>query len=51
VIGDGAYDRRRRYSAILARQAIPIIPIRKNGQLWKDGSPSAHVRKDTLRAT
>jgi len=34
VTADGAYDTRRCHTAILARKAIPIIPIRKNGRLW-----------------
>lgn len=34
---DGGYDTRRCHSAIIDRQAtpiIPIIPIRKNGRPW-----------------
>lgn len=33
------------------RQATAIIPIRKNGRLWKDDCPAAIARNDTLRAT
>ncbi|MCZ4270144.1 IS5 family transposase [Rhodobacteraceae bacterium G21628-S1] len=51
VTADGAYDTRRCQTAILARKAIPIIPIRKNGRLWKDDSPAARARSETLRAT
>lgn len=28
-----------------------IIPIRKNGRLWKDDGPAARARNETLRAT
>lgn len=48
---DGANDTRRRHTAIVERDAIPIIPIRKNGRLWKDDCPAARARNDTLRAT
>ena len=51
VTADGAYDTRRCHTAILAREATPIIPIRKNGRLWKEDCPAARVRNDTLRAT
>ncbi len=51
VTADGAYDTRRRHTAILSREATPIIPIRKNGRLWKDDCPAARARNETLRAT
>ena len=63
VTADGAYDTRRCHTAILAREATPIIPIRKNGRLWKDDCPAAldivlgpmadtvSPRNETLRAT
>ncbi len=51
VTADGAYDTRRCHKAITDRQATPIIPIRKNGRLWKEDCPAARVRNDTLRAT
>jgi hypothetical protein len=51
VTADGAYDTRRCHSAIIARDAIPIIPIRKNGRPWKEDCPAARARNDTLRAT
>ena len=35
----------------LARDAVPIIPIRKNGRLWKEDCPAAIARNETLRAT
>ena len=51
VTADGAYDTRRCHTAIIEREAVPIIPIRKNGRLWKDDCQAAKVRNDTLRAT
>jgi hypothetical protein len=50
VTADGAYDTRRCHKAIIDRQATPIIPIRKNGRLWKDDCPAARARNQTLRA-
>ncbi|MGV8984786.1 MAG: transposase [Cypionkella sp.] len=51
VTRDGAYDTRRRHTAIIARRATPIIPIGKNGRLWKEDCPAAMARNETLRAT
>ena len=51
VTADGAYDTRRCHKAIIERGAVPIIPIRKNGRLWKEDCPAARARNDTLRAT
>ncbi|WP_282603806.1 IS5 family transposase [Paracoccus sp. PARArs4] len=51
VTADGAYDTRRCHTAVLERDAVPIIPIRKNGRPWKDDGPAARVRNETLRAT
>lgn len=51
VTADGAYDTRRCHTAVLEREAVPIIPIRKNGKPWKDDGPAARVRNETLRAT
>ncbi len=51
VTADGAYDTRRCHTAILKRDAIPIIPIRKNGRLWKEDCPAAITRNETLQAT
>lgn len=48
---DGAYDTRRCYTAIIDRQANPIIPIRKNGRLWKAECQAAITRNETQRAT
>jgi len=44
VTADGAYDTRRCHIAIIARQATPIIPIRKNGRLWNEDCPAATAR-------
>ena len=51
VTADGAYDTRRCHTAIIDRQAIPIIPIRKNGRPWKEDCSAAIARNDTLRST
>ena len=51
VTADGAYDTSRCHKAIIERDAVPIIPIRKNGRLWKEDCPAARARNDTLRAT
>ncbi|TGD41150.1 IS5 family transposase, partial [Pseudotabrizicola sediminis] len=63
VTADGAYDMRRCHTAIIDRQATPIIPIRKNGRPWKEDCPAAldivlgpmadnvSPRNETLRAT
>lgn len=51
VTGDGAFDTRRCHSAILARGGTGVIPIRKNGRLWKEDCPAALARNDILRAT
>ncbi len=48
---DGAYDTRRCHTAIIDRQATAIIPIRRNGRLWKEDCPAAIARNETLRAT
>ena len=51
VTADGAYDTRRCNSAIIERGAAPILPIRKNGRLWKEDCTAAQVRNETLRTT
>ena len=51
VMADGAYDTRRCHKAIIEREAVPIIPIRRNGRLWKEDCPAARVRNETLRTT
>ena len=44
-------DTRRCHTTLIARDAVPIIPIRKNGRPWKEDCPVAKVRNETLRAT
>ncbi|TCM86552.1 DDE family transposase [Rhodovulum steppense] len=51
VTADGACDTRRGHTAIIKRQAVAIIPIRKNGRPWQEGCPGAIARNETLRAT
>ena len=51
VTADGAYDTRRCHKAIIECDAVPIIPIRKNGRFWKEDCPAARARDDTLRET
>ncbi|EIE49648.1 transposase IS4 family protein [Citreicella sp. 357] len=46
-----ACDARHCHTTIRARDAVPIIPIRKNGRLWKKDYPGTKVRNETLRAT
>ena len=36
MTADGAYDTRRSHKAVIERDVVPIIPIRKNGRLWKE---------------
>ena len=51
VTGDGAFDTRRCHTAILERGGTAVIPIRRNGRLWKEDCPAAKARNDILRAT
>ena len=51
VTGDGAFDTRRCHTAIVDRGGTAVIPIRKNGRLWKEDCPAARARNDILRAT
>lgn len=51
VTVDGGYDTRRRLTAILALDATPIIQIRKNERLWKDGCPAVRGQHETLPTT
>ena len=48
---DGACDTRRCHFAIIGRKVTPIIPIRKNGRLWKEDCPAAKARNETLHGT
>jgi IS5 family transposase len=38
VSGDGAYDKRKCYQAIEARQATAAIPPRKDAKIWRHGN-------------
>lgn len=51
VTGDGAFDTRRCHTAIVNRGGTAIIPIRRNGRLWKEDCPAARARNDILRAS
>jgi hypothetical protein len=51
VSGDGAYDTKGSHKAIAERGADAVIPVRKNGRPWKENTPGANVRNNTLRAT
>jgi hypothetical protein len=51
VTGDGAFDTRRCHTAILDRGGTAIIPIRRNGRLWREDCPAATARNEILRAT
>jgi hypothetical protein len=46
---DGAYDTRRCHTAILEHNAKAIIPICKNGRLWREYCPAAAARNTILR--
>jgi Transposase DDE domain len=49
VTADGAYNTRRCHTAILEHEATVIIPIRKNGRLWREDCPAAVARNAILR--
>lgn len=51
VSADGAYDTRACHAAIATRNAIAVIPTRRNGRPWKEATPGADARNDILRAT
>jgi len=51
VTAEGVYDTRRCPGANIAGGGTAIIPIRKNGRPWKEDSPAAQARNETLRAT
>jgi len=51
VSGDGAYDTKGGRKALAERGADAVIPVRKNGKPWKENTPGAKVRNDTLRAS
>lgn len=49
VYGDGAYDTRKCYQAILERGAEPVIPPRKTAKIWKDRGKWAEWRNQAVR--
>ncbi len=50
VTADGAYDTRKCYEAIAARDAHAVIPPRKNAKPWKPTSAGAIARNDAVNA-
>jgi hypothetical protein len=51
LTGDGAFDTRRCRTAILKRGGTAVIPVRKNGQRWRQDWLAAIARNEILRAT
>lgn len=51
VSGDGAYDTKKCHQAIAKRNAEPIIPTRRNAQIWKGKTTWAKSRNETLILT
>lgn len=49
VIGDGAYDTKECYQAIVERGAEPIIPPRKGAKLWESDEKWAQWRNDAIK--
>lgn len=50
VSADGAYDTRACLDAIAQRQAMAVIPPRKNARVWKKHSPGSAARNEAIRA-
>jgi len=50
VCADGAYDTRDCLDAIAERQAVAVIPPRKNASHWKKSSPGSAQRNEAIRA-
>ena len=50
VCADGAYDTRGCLDAIAERQAIAVIPPRKNASHWKKSSAGSAHRNEAIRA-
>lgn len=51
VSGSGAYDTKQCHEAIPRRQAVALIPCRKNARPWKDSRPAAQARNEIVRVT
>lgn len=49
VTGDGAFDTRSCYTAILERGGTAVIPIRKNGRRWRESCPCNPIQHRKLR--
>ena len=49
--GDGAYDKRKVYDALIKREIAPIIVPRRNARIWQHGNSKAppHPRDEALR--
>lgn len=50
VTADGAYDTRKCYEAVAARNAYAVIPPRKNAKPWKPTSAGAIARNEAVGA-
>jgi Transposase DDE domain len=50
VGGDGAYDTKKCHAVIARRNADAVIPVRRNGQPWKEDGSGTEARNETLRA-
>jgi hypothetical protein len=50
VGGDGAYDTKKCHAVIAKRHADAVIPVRRNGQPWKEDGSGTEARNETLRA-
>lgn len=48
VYGDGAYDTKPCYKSIIERGTIPVIPPRKNAQIWKSFLPFAQACNEVV---
>ena len=51
MTADGAYDTRKCYDAIAARDAHAVIPPRKNAKMWKPDTPEARARNEAVRSS
>jgi hypothetical protein len=50
VTADGAYDTRKCHEAVAARNALAVIPPRKDAKTWKATSAEAIARNDAVNA-
>jgi hypothetical protein len=49
ISGDGAYDTRGVYEALVACEAALVVPPRRNGKPWKTRTTGAAERNESLR--